>query len=222
SEQTPVFLQRLQMYALGFELRMGKVSSWQVVSVQGKDVDAYLKDSGLPVPAATPLGTAQDENTFAMRMIESADDGVWLMGADLKLENNVDESVIEQGRILCGRPRFGLDWNQKLHPLNANLMERGGVSFDKGCYVGQEVTSRMQWRGGIKKKLYRVQIESLVENLPCPVLTTTKIGEITSLAKHDVGGYRGIALLPIEVAESEKTLVTDEGLSVRILGVCDV
>jgi len=222
SEQTAVFLQRLQMYALGFDLRMGKVSSWQVVSMQGKNVDAYLKASGLPLPATTPLAIAQDENTFAMRMIESDHDGVWLMGADLKLENNVDESVMEQGRIICGRPRFGVDWNQKLHPLNANLMERGGVSFDKGCYVGQEVTSRMQWRGGIKKKLYRVQLESLVESLPCPVLTTTKIGEITSLAKGDSGGFRGIALLPIEVVESEQKLATDEGLTVNVLGACDV
>jgi len=221
-EQTPVFLQRLQMYALGFELRMGKVSSWQIVSVQGKTVNAFLQEADLPVPAATPLATTQKNNVFAMRMIESAEDGVWLMGADFKLQNNVDESVMEQGRVLRGRPHFGIDWNQKLHPLNANLMERGGVSFDKGCYVGQEVTSRMQWRGGIKKKLYRVQVESFIETLPCPILTTVPIGDITSLAKDDADGYRGIALLPIKIVASGKPLVTDEGLAVRILGVCDV
>jgi folate-binding protein YgfZ len=143
-----------------------------------------------------------------------------VIGADLPLSCNIDESEVEQGRILQGTPLLGVDWDTKLHPLNANLVERDGVSFDKGCYVGQEVTSRMQWRGGIKKKLYRVQLQKNVD-LPCSILTTAKVGEITSLAQDKDGLYKGVALLPIAVVEGDKDLTLENGQSVSILGVCD-
>ncbi len=212
-------VERLRLFALGFELRIGKVSSWKVWSVQGADTDEFLSAKHMPVPKQQPLASAHQGDVFALRMPESEQGGIWLMGADIPLEVNTDESVMEQGRILQGIPHFGVDWDAKLHPLNANVIERGGVSFDKGCYVGQEVTSRMQWRGGIKKKLYQVQISESV-GLPCPLLTTAKVGEITSLAKRKDGEYIGIALLPIEVVESGKALKTEQGLDIQVLGVC--
>ncbi len=219
SEQSLALVERLRMFAMGYELRIGKVSSWQVVSVQGENVDAFLAVNNLPVPKQKVLAAQQQGDVFALRMLESSTDGVWLMGADIPLEVNTDEATMENGRVLQGIPRLGVDWTQKLHPLNANLVERNGVSFDKGCYVGQEVTSRMQWRGGIKKKLYRVQLNRVV-SLPCPLLTTVKVGEITSLAKRKDDEYVGIALLPIEVVEAGKALKTEQDLDVKVLDAC--
>ena len=212
-------VERLRMFAMGYDLRIGKVSSWQIVSVQGEEVDDVLRAHHLPVPSHVSLASAEQGGVFALRMKESKHDGVWLIGADLPLSCNADESEMERGRILQGTPFLGVDWDIKLHPLNANLIERDGVDFDKGCYVGQEVTSRMQWRGGIKKKLYRVQLEKAVD-MPCAVHTTVKVGEITSLVMDDSGQYIGIALLPIEVVESAKPLATSEGVSIVILGIC--
>ncbi|MDQ6980672.1 MAG: folate-binding protein [Ghiorsea sp.] len=212
-------VERLRMFAMGYDLRIGKVPSWQVVSVQGEEVDDVLRAHHLPVPSHASLAAAEQGGVCALRMKESKHDGVWLIGADLPLSCNTDESEAERGRILQGTPFLGVDWDIKLHPLNANLIERNGVDFDKGCYVGQEVTSRMQWRGGIKKKLYRVQLEEAV-SMPCAVYTTVKVGEITSLVMDDSGQYIGIALLPIEVVESKKSLATSEGDSIVILGVC--
>jgi len=216
---TVALIERLKMFAMGYDLRMGKVSSWEVVSVQGADVDAGLAEQGLPVPALAYLASASLSDTFALRMVESDHDGVWLMGDNIPLASNVDEAVMEQGRILQGTPKLGVDWDVRLHPLNANLMERQGVSFDKGCYVGQEVTSRMHWRGGIKKKLYRIQMNEKVD-VPCAIHTTAKVGEITSLTVDIKGKYRGIALLPIEVVETGKPLAADQGAPVQILGAC--
>ncbi len=216
---TVALIERLTMFAMGYDLRMGKVSSWEVVSVQGAGVDVGLVEQGLPVPSSTYLASASLLDAFALRMVESDDDGVWLMGANIPLTSNVDEAVMEEGRILQGTPKLGVDWDVKLHPLNANLMERQGVSFDKGCYVGQEVTSRMHWRGGIKKKLYRIQMNEKVD-IPSGVLTTAKVGEITSLAQNSDGGYQGIALLPIEVVESNKPLSVEDGAHVRVIGIC--
>ena len=214
-------IERLRMFAMGYALRIGKVSSWQVLSLQGGGVDAFLQAHGLLVPAHKKLASVHSNAVSVLRMAEPSKDGVWVIGADLPLSCHVDEHEVERGRILQGTPLLGVDWDTKLHPLNANLIERDGVSFDKGCYVGQEVTSRMQWRGGIKKKLYQVQLTESV-SLPCPVLTTAKVGDITSLAKRKDGQYIGIALLPIEVVEAGKVLKTEQGLDVQILGACGI
>jgi len=119
-------------------------------------------------------------------------------------------------------PVYGIDWNKKIFPLNANLIEFDGVSFDKGCYVGQEVTSRMQWRGGIKKRLYRVQLESLPSALPCPLSTTVEIGMVTSAAMNSDGEVYGIAHLPIELVEKQMPLIDPEGDSVSVIEACHV
>jgi len=212
-------VERLRMFAMGYELRIGKVSSWQILSVQGDDVDDWLVAKGLPKPETQNLASTSADGVSVVRMPELSSHGVWIMAGNLSIQSNVDESEMERGRILRGTPALGVDWTVKLHPLNANLIERDGVDFDKGCYVGQEVTSRMHWRGGIKKKLYRVQLDDDVD-LPCAIHTTAKVGEITSLAIDGKGKYRGIALLPIEVVEAGKPLTTKQGMTVQILGAC--
>ncbi len=220
SEQSAALVERLRTFAMGYALRLGKVSSWQVVSVQGEGVDDFLQTQNLPLPEQAILATNHDDDVFVLRMVESATDGVWLIGSNITIPSNVDESEMERGRIIRGVPRFAVDWDSKIHPLNANLIERGGVSFDKGCYVGQEVTSRMHWRGGIKKKLYRVQVEGIVDGLPCPVLTTAKVGTLSSLATDTQGRQLGIALLPIEVVENNQALSLEAGQRVMVVGIC--
>lgn len=222
-------VERLRRFSLGYQLRIGVVSSFKVKSLQGGGVDAFLHAAMLPVPGHNMLAVAQSNDVVVMRWPEAADDGVWVMAAATNLPTmltaNTDEQAIIAARIVKGVPTFGVDWDEKIHPLNANLIERNGVSFDKGCYVGQEVTSRMHWRGGIKKKLYQVTVEGdaldeCIEHLPCAIQSTAKVGTLTSLASHDSGQYFGIALLPIDVVVAEKLLRLLGGQHVLVLGVC--
>ncbi len=66
-----------------------------------------------------------------------------LIGADL-----VDSTAYDAHRIVAGVPRGGLDFTYgDAFPHETNMDRLHGVDFDKGCYVGQEVVSRMQHRG---------------------------------------------------------------------------
>src|SRR3954468_4475489 len=66
-----------------------------------------------------------------------------LIGADL-----VDSAAYEAHRIACGVPRGGVDFMYgDAFPHETNMDRLNGVDFEKGCYVGQEVVSRMQHRG---------------------------------------------------------------------------
>ena len=58
----------------------------------------------------------------------------------------VSEPVLDTARIEAGRPRFGVDMHEDTIPLEAGLEARA-ISYDKGCYVGQEVVIRILHRG---------------------------------------------------------------------------
>jgi folate-binding protein YgfZ len=72
-----------------------------------------------------------------------AKDAARELGAEL-----VDAAEYEAQRIALGVPRGGLDFAYSdAFPHEADMDQLGGVDFDKGCYVGQEVVSRMEHRG---------------------------------------------------------------------------
>ena len=63
----------------------------------------------------------------------------------------VGARAMETLRIEAGVPRFGVETHEKIIPLEANLGEL--ISFEKGCYVGQEIIARLDTRGTPAKRL---------------------------------------------------------------------
>jgi folate-binding protein YgfZ len=61
------------------------------------------------------------------------------------------ELVRETRRIEASRPLFGVDMDESHFPLEASLDE--AVSFQKGCYIGQEYVARLAHRGHLNRKL---------------------------------------------------------------------
>jgi len=226
SSRAEALVGRLRRFAVGFEARIGIVDALAVFAVQGPGTDAVLADCGLPVPTMKINDTAAsaEHDTFSLRLPMAATDGVWVVCAKAdtvscirRLGHQITVEDMEAARIVHGFPRLGVDWDESTHPLNANLIERHGVNFDKGCYVGQEVTSRMHWRGQIKWRLYHVGLNAAVESLPCAVEAGGKMGEITSLARTADGEVQGIARLRIEAVESGHELQA-AGAPLRVLG----
>lgn len=64
--------------------------------------------------------------------------------------------ALEEARIAAGIPRFGADFDADTLPAESGLTNR--LSFDKGCYVGQEVNARLHWRGGVNRRLMGLEL----------------------------------------------------------------
>src|SRR5580692_9378166 len=80
--------------------------------------------------------------------------------ADLIGAETVDSAAYDAHRIASGAPRGGLDFMYgDAFPHETNMDRLHGVDFDKGCYVGQEVVSRMQHRGTARTRTLRIVIE---------------------------------------------------------------
>src|SRR5262249_6770058 len=79
--------------------------------------------------------------------------------ADVRAEL-VDPSADESHRIALGVPRGGLDFIYgDAFPQETDMDQFGGVDFDKGCFVGQEVVSRIEHRGSARARVVPVSFD---------------------------------------------------------------
>jgi hypothetical protein len=106
-----------------------------------------------------------------------------------------DSEAYEAHRIACGAPRGGIDFIYgDAFPHETNMDRLHGVDFDKGCYVGQEVVSRMQHRGTARTRIVRVKLDGSVPEIGLPVTAGDKpVGTMGSSANG-----LGLALLRID------------------------
>ncbi|HWP36006.1 MAG TPA: hypothetical protein VNL18_00485 [Gemmatimonadales bacterium] len=65
----------------------------------------------------------------------------------------VTEAALELSRVLVGWPRLGAEIDEKTLPQEVRFDEVGGVSYTKGCYVGQETVARLHFRGHANRGL---------------------------------------------------------------------
>src|SRR5207249_10008852 len=64
----------------------------------------------------------------------------------------LDSTAAEVMRIEQGIPRWGRELTEEIIPIEANLEQRT-IDYEKGCYIGQEVISRMKMSGQTNKRL---------------------------------------------------------------------
>jgi folate-binding protein YgfZ len=124
----------------------------------------------------------------------------------------VDPSSYEAHRIALAVPRGGLDFGYgDAFPHEADMDQLAGVDFQKGCYVGQEVVSRMEHRGRARTRVVPVAFEG-----PPP-----KSGATVQAGERQVGTIgssasgRGLALLRLDRVDEALAA----GLSLHAEGV---
>jgi folate-binding protein YgfZ len=140
-----------------------------------------------------------------------------LIGADL-----VDSSAYDAQRIASGVPRGGLDFMYgDAFPHETNMDRLHGVDFAKGCYVGQEVVSRMQHRGTARTRTMRIVLEDFSPEPGTAILAGDKpVGTIGSTA-----GRNGLALIRTDRAAdalAAGTPLTAGGLAIRLAAPDDL
>lgn len=98
-----------------------------------------------------------------------------------------DAGRYHAARIAAGLPEQGADFaSEDVFPADVNMDLVGGIDFSKGCFVGQEVVSRMKRRGTARRRTLVAKFDADI-SAPCPVLAGGfEIGTLTSVAQ-DIG-----------------------------------
>jgi folate-binding protein YgfZ len=123
----------------------------------------------------------------------------------------------ETARIEAGIPRFGADMDETNLPPEAGL-DRTGISYSKGCYIGQEVIARIRTYGHVAKALRRLRLNDGLKSLPQKgdklLREEKEVGYITSAVfSPKIGGNVALGYVRREANQmgTELTLRTNEG-----------
>jgi folate-binding protein YgfZ len=106
-----------------------------------------------------------------------------------------DAQAYEAHRIAQGVPRGGVDFIYgDAFPHETDMDQLEGVDFDKGCYVGQEVVSRMEHRGTARNRVVPIDASNFAPDAGVPVMAGDRQVGITG--SH--AGNRGLAMLRLD------------------------
>jgi len=196
ADRAEVLVRKLTLHRLRAKVTIEPVASLSVYAAWGDGAAARLKlndTAGSTAPVGGGIALVDPRLAAAgLRLLLSEDGAAVLTAAGFSPATFDDW---DRARIGLGLP----DGARDLEPEKALLLENGyeelaGVDFDKGCYMGQELTARTRYRGLIRKRLMPVVISG-----PTPApgaivhFGTAEAGEMRSSA-DDIG----LALIRLE------------------------
>jgi tRNA-modifying protein YgfZ len=126
------------------------------------------------------------------------------------------EPAAEVLRVESGRPRYGVDMDENVIPQEAGLNARA-VSFDKGCYVGQETVARLHFRGKPNRHLRGLVLSGSAEHGAVLRLGEREVGRLGSYAESPRLGPIGLALVRREAAPGATLAVGDGDVSAEVV-----
>jgi len=175
---------RLSFYRLRAEVDIVDDPSLAISAAWGGAPHPFKGAVVYPDPRLPELG---------FRVILPADTSAAELGCSPASEADYDTN-----RIRLGVPEGGLDYGfGEAFPHEALFDQLNGVDFTKGCYVGQEVVSRMEHRGTARRRIVPIESEA---SLPAPG-SSIEVGNMPIGTIGSVSGASGLALVRLDRAE---------------------
>ena len=213
-EAAEALARHLDMYRIGREVECGPVGRG-AVSLLGPGSAKLL---GLPhkgeggvgrvevggvecLAIATPWGA---DLVFGPGEREPVDSGLASLGIE-----PVGEATLEVLRVEAGRPRLGREIGEATMPAEAGIVERA-VSFEKGCYIGQEPVARLHYKGKPNRFLRGLRFDSGVPAGSALTDGERELGSVGTVVRSPVEGWIGLAIVRRE-AEPGQVIEADSG-----------
>jgi len=138
---------RLSMFVLRSKVKVSDVSSeWIISGFCGSDVDAdNLKIDANQIALRLP-DVLENEQSHSRVLIAQKDN-------DSEMKRSNDATRWNHLEVMSAIPRIVLATQEQFVPQMINFESVAGVDFKKGCYPGQEIVARSQYRGAIKRRL---------------------------------------------------------------------
>lgn len=203
----PDLMKRLGMYRLRAQVEIEDISEgWDVIALRGAAGDRVGSgERGAAEPCLGGIAFVDPRHAALGQRAIVPTDGLDEALAKAGFQEETWEGL-EDIRVSLGVPDAAADLiPEKSMPLECGFDELDAVSFEKGCFVGQEVTVRMKHRGLVKKRLVPVTFDG---DPPAPG-TPVKYGDVEIGEIRSAAGGRAIALIRLDRLDAE-TLSADE------------
>ncbi len=134
----------------------------------------------------------------------------------------INSSAWDYLNIQAGIPTIDANTSEEFVPQMANMELINGVSFTKGCFTGQEIVARMHYLGKLKKRCYKVHIDTEIKPATGDKLFAENAragqntGSIIQAEKKPESGYDALAVIQIADTESSLFLNDADGPKVTV------
>jgi len=206
-------LKKLSMYVLRSKVVLSDASGERLlVGLAGPKAPRLLHGLGIPVPEA--MGSSG----FAGGRAIALDANRFILSLAPAEAGKICEELAQDARtvgtaawrwleIAAGQPRVVAATQDAFVPqmVNLELPAVGGVSFQKGCYPGQEIVARTQYLGKIKRRMYRARIETGFPpgtNVYTPEAGDQHCGALAMVAPSPEGEYECLVVVQTSGAEA--------------------
>ena len=166
---------------------------WQRADLDGAPVYLHRTD---PIAGAGYLVTCHEEDRAALEQA--------LAAAPI---TPAGQAAFDYLRIESRQPRFGFELTADYIPLEANLW--ADVSFNKGCYTGQEIIARLESRGRLAKRLVHLTADEQIMAESAVTADEKAVGAVTSAATGP-GGAQALAYVKTAVLEQDQPLMAGQ------------
>ena len=208
---------RLGMFILRAKAKLADESaSWKQYGAWGPGAAARLGALGLPVPS----GAMTCATNMAGTVIALAADRFLVFSSDAipGFTPSGAEMDWTLGEIRAGRPLITQATQDQFVPQMTNLELVGGMDFKKGCYPGQEIVTRTQHRGLLKRRMYRVLADEPLHDGQS--LYSDDFPDQASGMVVNGAGREGLAVLQIgSVSQSTPVRVQPGGATLDVLAL---
>lgn len=225
----PATLKRLTMYVLRSKVSLS-ASEAVMIGLCGTGTSEVLAAAGLNAPETT---LAQTESGGVRCLRLPAESYILITEADdaAALWQRLNEAgarpagtdAWQLAMIRAGLPLVSAATQEEFVAQMLNFELIGGVSFQKGCYPGQEIVARTQYLGKLKQRMFRVRVPAehvpaAGEDLYTPKFGEQSAGKIVMAAPSSEGNHEALAVLRISCAEAGGVHIgTPQGPELEIL-----
>jgi tRNA-modifying protein YgfZ len=213
----------LEMYKIGREVELEDVGAQlAILSLIGPRSAELLGVPPLPEHANGPLTFAGIEclsvgTALGVDLIAAVADAerlrLALAGAGAP---EVEPAAAEILRIEAGTPRFGAEMDTATLPAEAGIVERA-VSFEKGCYIGQETVARLHYRGKPNRHLRGLRLSAPAPTGTSLALGEKEVGRLGGSCVSPAFGPIGLAIVRREAEPGAELTVGEDGVTARVV-----
>lgn len=173
----PALQKRLKMYVLRARVTLTDESDrMAILGIGGEKGNEALSKWFETLPSE-PFGKVENDHGVLVRVADAFGFPRYLLTVpenrlqDVESELSAMLSVCDEngwtmGDIRAGVPQITLPVQDKFIPQMVNLEQAGGLSFKKGCYPGQEIIARSQYKGTVKRRMVHGMVELPTDENP--------------------------------------------------------
>jgi folate-binding protein YgfZ len=219
AELGPGIQKRLAMYVLRAKVKLADTSDTQIrLGVAGDDAEALVRKNLGEIPASR-LGVIQGESASIIRLAQNRFELVVVPEKAPAIWEGLSKDAVPVGascwdwlEIKAGIPVITPATQEQFVPQMTNLEAIGGVSFQKGCYPGQEIVARSQYLGKIKRRMYLANIRPGISENPVEAgdelfgadMGEQSVGMVVNASPSPDGGFDVLAVIQTSSVEATR------------------